>query len=244
MHVSCGVEPNPWVTGDAIQAQLEATEARIRHLQEQVKTQFARKLSLMVKHRQVGALAREGRLVRFEAAAGGGGSCEEATEEEAACRSADADDTPRPVSIDQRLRLRAKEATAARAEGAVPVAAPTSRRSEGSGWRRVSFEAMPDGRHISRCVTLRTQTLTRRWAKLPQGRPPQLPPSSASPLAAVVWARVEQEGGGGVAELAPAAAPAVATIAATAVRAHDESQLERVQHGHVRGGGCEPTQFC
>ena len=53
VRISCGVEANTWVSGKDIQAELEKSKARIKRLEEQVKTQFARKLSLMHKAQKI-----------------------------------------------------------------------------------------------------------------------------------------------------------------------------------------------
>ena len=49
VHISAGVEPNSWISGMAIQKQLEDSEARILRLEAQMKRQVARQFSLMAK---------------------------------------------------------------------------------------------------------------------------------------------------------------------------------------------------
>ena len=57
VHISAGVEPNSWVSGMAIQKQLEDSEARILRLEAQMKRQVARQFNLMAKQLK---LSRDG----------------------------------------------------------------------------------------------------------------------------------------------------------------------------------------
>lgn len=142
VHISAGVEPNSWVSGMAIQKQLEESEARIRRLEAQMKTQVARQFSLMVKQLKLT----------------GGRDGATAAREHSSCATSDLDQsTTNPGLVENRASSDARASSSSRSSEAASDTAVNvrSRLAQLPGRAACNLEARFEGANPERLLKAR-----------------------------------------------------------------------------------------